>query len=265
MPPRVNKKLLLIIGGVIVFVALAVVVALVIFGGDKDRFRKMAEQTDNPREKASALAMYVKENPDDLDARWKVAELAEERGDLITAYREYGSIIRKDPGHIPALLRIAYFEGLPSRRRYAAMERRATEVLQRAPDNTEAMLYLSEACLKQGGVNKLKEALTQANKVIKAEPKNVKAHLLAARAYFAQEKMVEGKDQLLEVLNYDEKNQKVWSKPERLSPIRASSPPVRPAVISTWRTSCLARKRQKPPRRNSRRPVTAPRRPLRSS
>jgi tetratricopeptide (TPR) repeat protein len=214
MPPRVNKKLLLIIVAVVLVLVVGATV-WVIFGRPSGvRRQKVVEDADSYRASGQTqkerfvLERWIALEPKDAEIRMRLARLLDAGGQLGEAYNEYRNVIRHDPLNMEALLRIARFEG--QFQRWGEMRRVAKVVVDLSPKNAQARLYVAQACLGLGP-DYLLEGLENAREALASDPKNVEIYLTLARIHQERRALDEVKKVLDEALVANPRSQELYS------------------------------------------------------
>jgi len=213
MPPRVNKKLLLIIVGVLL--VLVVVGTFWVIRGHGGTVRRQQALDDarvyheagQKQKERFVYESWIARNPKDTEIRMKLAQLLEGEGQVGPAYNEYRNVIRHDPLNLEALKRVAYYEG--QARRWGEMRRVAKVVVDLVPTDAEARLYMAKACLGLGPDYVL-EALEHAREAVTNGPKNIDAYLTLAQVHQMRRAPDEVKKVLDEALEVDPKSQELF-------------------------------------------------------
>lgn len=217
MPARVNKTLLLTIVGIVVVGALAVAVMMFMSRRGAARRADLLQSANEYRDKgqktqeAFTLERMLLNDPKDLETRRRLARAREDLGQVARAYQDYAAIVAQDPLNIPALLKLALFNGQMGR--WGEEKRNAKVVVDLQPTNAEARLRMAEACLGNGP-DEYPEALEHARKAVEYNPKSADAWLLLARIYQARQEPAEVKKVLEDAKkpeNVGLKDQNLWS------------------------------------------------------
>jgi len=214
MPPRVNKKVLLVIVGVLLVLVVGATV-WVIFGRPSGvRRQKVLEDaaafhaSGETQKERFAYERWMALEPKDTEIRMRLARLLESEGHVGEAHEQYRNVIRYDPVNIDALLRVAYYEG--QFRRWGEMRRVANSVILLSPENAQARLYMAQADLGLGP-DFLLEGLENARKALAGDPKNIEVYLTLARIHQERRALDEVKKVLDDALKVNPRSQELYS------------------------------------------------------
>jgi len=186
MPPRVNKKLLMVIVGIMLVLTVGLTIWFyqrskghVQYEAGRQQVRDLVERGEM-RKATFLLEDLVRQKPADVSARIELAKAYEQQKELPKAYTQWRTVLRYDANNLEAWHHVGKF--VSDARRWGELEAAARHILELSSDSPEGLLYMAQACLGLGS-DRLPDALEYGKKAVEADPKNAQTHLALAQAY----------------------------------------------------------------------------------
>ncbi|HUU43563.1 MAG TPA: tetratricopeptide repeat protein, partial [Planctomycetota bacterium] len=213
MPPRVNKKLLMIIVGSMLVLTVGLTVwywfrsrGEVQQAAGRQEARDLIERGEM-RRAMFTLEELVRQKPEDVQSRIELAKVYAQQNEPGKSYNQWRTVLRYDVNNLEAWQQVGKY--VSQSRQWNELEAAAQHILELSKDDPGGLLYMAQACLGQG-TERLPDALDYATRAVAAGPNNPQTHLTLARVYLVQGADDEVRKAIDDALVQLPESQEVW-------------------------------------------------------